>query len=305
MAGSRAPARTRPGGQPSASAGAHGQAGRTATVIGIVLAALAAAGLGYLALRDESRPKAASASSPMVGGDLHAAAVIDGRRFGSGHEGAGYSDQDGSWQPIASLAGKDGMGWASVPGRILVGGHEGLYASTDGGVSFSTAATDLPVTDVHALGAAGNEVYLASPQGGLFVSSDGGTSFEHRSDVGASFMGSMIVDPDDPEHVLAPDMSNGVVESTDGGASWRSLGGPAGIMSVSWDPRDHSRIFAIGMAGASLSDNGGQSWQPLAVPTATMAGTIDGQGRLLAATLSGDRAEMYVSADGGNTWTHV
>lgn len=303
MAGSKAPTSTRPHGRPAGSGSRDGSARRT-VVIGIITAGLAVAGMVYLGVRDEG-PSAATTSSPVVGGDLHAAAVVDGRRFVSGHEGAGYSDQNGSWQPIPTLEDKDAMGWASGAGQILVGGHGGLYASTDDGATFAAVDTNLPVSDVHALGAAGDTVYLASPQGGLFVSADGGQTFDHRSDVGGSFMGSMVVDPDDPDHVLAPDMTNGVVETTDGGVSWRSLGGPAGTMSVSWDPRDQSRIFAIGMDAAALSDDGGQTWQVVNVPAMTMAGTVDEQGRLIAAALAGDRAELYLSPDDGDTWTRI
>lgn len=273
-------------------------------LVSAAVAAVVVAGVAFMALREDDSPQAIS-DSPVVGGDLHAVTVIDGRRFVSGHQGAAYSDTAGRWHSIPGLSGKDGMGWAAVPGTVLVGGHEGLYASTDGGATFTATETDLPVSDVHALGAAGQTVYLASPQGGLFVSTDGTATFEQRSDVGGSFMGTMLVDPDDPQHVIAPDMSYGVVETRDGGATWRALGGPAGAMSISWNSDDREQLVATGMDGSAISADAGHSWQPLDVPTGTMATTFGDDGRLLAAVLDGTRAEIYQRTAAGDTWARV
>lgn len=278
---------------------------RLLSLASAAVAAAVVAVVALVALRDGSDSTTPASDSPVVGGDLHAVAVIHGRRFVSGHQGAAYSDSDGSWQSIDGLAGKDGMAWANVPGAVLVGGHEGLYVSTDGGSTFTAAQAELPVNDVHALGAAGETVYLASPEGGLFVSTDGAKTFDQRGEVGASFMGTMFVDPEDPQHVIAPDMSYGVVETRDGGATWQSLGGPRGVMSVALNPGNREEIVATGMGGSAVSDDAGQTWQPLEVPTGTAATTYGSHGELIAAVLSGTRAEIYSRVESGDPWTRV
>ena len=248
---------------------------------------------------------AGDGTAAYVGGDLHAAAAFDGRLFVSGHDGAAYSDAAGAWTQIGSLQGKDGMGWATVAGAVLVGGHQGLFRSTDRGASFSPAPGNLPVTDVHALGSAGSTVYLASPQQGLFVSTDAGRNWQPRSSAGQSFMGTMLVDPKDPNHVLAPDMSTGVTETRDGGQSWQPRGGPQGAMSLAWYPTDTRHLLAVGMGGAAESRDGGATWQQLAVPDGTAVVVVETSGALIAAVHTGDKAEMSRSTDGGRNWTRI
>ena len=236
---------------------------------------------------------------------MHAVAVFENRRFVSGHAGAAYSDGDAGWTPVRGLEGKDGMAWANVAGRTLVGGHEGLYVSNDGGVTFANAQVNLPVTDIHALGGSAETVYLATPQAGLFVSTDAGMTFTHRGDAGRSFMGTILVDPAKPEHAVAPDMAGEVTETLDGGRTWRSLGGPRGAMSVAWEIRNRARLVAAGADGVMLSTDAGQSWQCINAPTTAAVVAFDAQGRLLAATLVGDRAQLHRSADSGATWSAI
>ncbi|MGC4939925.1 WD40/YVTN/BNR-like repeat-containing protein [Kribbella sp. DT2] len=254
----------------------------------------------------KEEPVAVNASASIaVGGDLHAVVTLGSRRFVSGHDGAGFSDVYRSWQAIPTLGGKDAMGWAAVPGRILVGGHEGLYLSTDEGRSFEAADTNLPVTDVHALGAAKNTVYAASPQSGLFRSDDSGNTFVRVSDTAASFMGTIAVDPGDPEHLLAPDMRAGVAQSKDGGRTWTALGGPEGTMSVAWNPKDLRQIAAVGMDGLMVSRDGGVTWAKLDTEGPASAVAFDGKGNLLLAVLDGARAEVYVADGLTAPWTRI
>ncbi|TDC35018.1 hypothetical protein E1261_02240 [Kribbella albertanoniae] len=272
----------------------------------LVTVGVVVAGVASWRGRDQdpaSGPGAVAAGEALVGGDLHAVMVAGDRRFVSGHAGAAYSDGAGAWTAVRGLEGKDAMAWASVAGRILVGGHEGLYVSTDTGATFAAAPVDLPVTDVHSLGGTGSTVYLASPQAGMFVSTDAGKTFIQRSVVGRSFMGTILVDAINPDHAIAPDMGGTVVETRDGGRNWQSLGGPRGAMSVAWDPDDHARMAAVGADGLMVSTDAGRSWQKIDAPAGTAAAAFDKQGRLLAATLTGDRAQLQSSTDSGSTWT--
>lgn len=299
---------TRP--RPATAPGAAPRANRHVPLLPTVLAVgLIAVGIGIGIWRSSgddtnAGPPAVAAGKPVVGGDLHAVTVAGGRRFVSGHGGAAYSDgDDDEWTAVRGLEDKDGMAWAVLSDRVLVGGHEGLYVSTDNGATFSAAKIDLPVTDVHALGGSEQTVYLASPGAGMFKSTDAGLTFAPIGEAGRSFMGTILVDPDNPDHAIAPDMASGVAETTDGGRSWRSLGGPQGTMSVGWDLRNRARLVAVGMGGVALSNDGGRSWQQVKAPAGTAAATFDGEGRLLAAILVGDRARVERSTDSGTTWS--
>lgn len=244
-----------------------------------------------------SRPDASDRTGgPRVGGDLHAVGQFGDRLFVSGHRGAGFRATPGGWTQIDSLDDKDVMAWTASGQTVLAGGHAGLYSSTDDGTTFSQVAR-LPVSDVHALGASDQRVYLASPEAGVLVSNDGGTTFDQVSSMGQDFMGAIWIDPADPDTAIAPSMQAGAVRSTDGGLTWDPLGSSSGSMSIAVDSGGQ-RIVAIGMAGAEQSTDGGGTWSPVGVPDGTSAAAYTAQGDLVVAVLSGDRAEVYQSVAG-------
>jgi hypothetical protein len=253
-----------------------------------------------------------SPTRPFVGGDLHSLVVDPAnptRMFVGGHHGvASSTDRGKTWRPVDSLEGADAMGWAFSDERVLVGGHPGLFVSEAGGGSFEQRNDGLPATDIHALGAGDEVIYAASPQLGVFASLDGGQTWEVRTqEVGHSFMGGILVDPKDPNHVVAPDMSAGAVESTDGGRTWRALGGAGGAMWVSWDPGDTGHIVVSAMDQAAVTTDGGRTWQPLEVPDGASLVEMDPDDprTLYAGVHEGDAAVVWVSRDGGRTWTRT
>lgn len=269
-------------------------------------AALIAGGI-YLAAQDGESGGTDSAR-PYVGGDLHTITAIEGRLYVGGHDGVAVSTDEGqTWRSVSSLQGADAMGWAQTSRALLVGGHPGLFTSTDNGTTFTKTAGDSQVGDVHALGAAGDTAYLASPQAGLLTSDDGGATWTLRnSAVGQTFMGTILVDPSDPQHVIAPDMQNGLVTSSDGGSTWTVLGGPSGAMSVAWDPTDTQRLIAVGMDGGALTSDGASTWADLQLPGGTTAATFSEDGTTLyAAALDGDTARVFSSTDKGQTWNEL
>ena len=262
----------------------------------LIVAALVIAVGTYLNQRADGDP--GGGSRPVVGGDLHAVGEAGDRLLVGGHGGAGYRDPAGGWTQIESLDNKDVMGWAESGGTVLAGGHEGLYASTDGGSTFEQAA-GLPVSDVHGLGASGSVVYVASPQAGMLVSTDGGKTFEQRSSQGMDFMGTIWVDPSNPDVAIAPSMQNGAVRTTDGGRSWAAMGSGVGSMSVAVSKGGQS-LFVIGMGDAQVSADGGASWKSAKIPEGTGAAFYTADGKLVVGALDGDRAVVYEQA--GSEW---
>jgi photosystem II stability/assembly factor-like uncharacterized protein len=283
----------------------RGRAGSSAW-IGIAAAgAVALAAFFLIRGGGESSP-----TRPFVGGDLHSL-VVDPERssrlFVGGHHGVASSTNGAkTWRSVDSLEGADAMGWAFSGQRVLVGGHPGLFISEDGGKSFEHRNEGLPATDIHALGTAGEVIYAASPQLGVFASLDGARTWEVRTqDVGHSFMGRILVDPKDPDHLVAPDMQAGAVETTDGGRTWRALGGAPGAMWVSWDPDDTLHIVVSAMDQAAVTTDGGATWKPLDVPDGASLVEMDSHSpeTLYAGVHEGDAAVVWVSRDGGATWT--
>lgn len=286
---------------------------RTAWVLGIAAAAVAVlvavvmAGRGGGGGGADNRDVAASGS--FVGGELHSLVgdpTRPERLFVGGHEAAAVSVDSGrTWAQISSLRNADAMGWAVLGDAVWMGGHPGLRRSVDGGRTFASPGTELDETDVHALGGGGGVLYAASPARGLLASADEGRSWEVRSaQSGRAFMGGILVDPGDAAHLVAPDMQSGVMESTDGGRTWRPLASP-GIgmtMSVAAVGGDLARLVVAGGGQAARSDDGGRTWTPLDAPEGTMVIAASTAETLYAASLDGDVAKVASSTDGGATW---
>lgn len=292
--------RARQGSKPSAPAPRPaGNLNARLLAIAVVIAALVAGIAYWLTSRNDD---AATSGTVRVGGDLHALAWMGDKLYVGGHQGAGALT-NGAWAQIDTLDDIDAMSFGSTGSSIFAGGHAGLFVSTDGGVTFAPASTDLPVTDIHALGAESKVVYLASPQAGTFRSTDGGKTFTRVSSTGQSFMGNIEIDPANPDHALAPDMMSGVAETTDGGTTWHALGGPGGSMAVAWDPTDPTDIVALGMNGAQRSSDGGKTWTDLILPSGATAAAFGRDGRLYAAVLKSDHAEVFEQS--GDSWTPV
>lgn len=240
-----------------------------------------------------------------VGDHLHTMSILGHRFFVTGHDGAGMSNNGGSsWTSMPSLNGADVMSWTTSSKTILAGGHNGLFKSTNNGVSFKKMKFYGSTSDVHAIGASGKIVYLGSPQVGLLMSTDGGTTWKMRnSKVGQNYMGSMLVDPKNPKRIIAPDMSAGLAMSTDGGLTWSSLGGPGGPMAVAWNPKNIKVIAAIGMMSGGISTDAGKTWKDLRLPSGAAAIDFSSDGKkMYVGVLVGTKAQLYTSVNQGKSW---
>jgi photosystem II stability/assembly factor-like uncharacterized protein len=154
-------------------------------------------------------------------------------------------------------------------------------------------------------------IYVGTIPGGLFVSDDGGERFElnrplwsHESRGGDLFTGegtgktdwfgtpaseggefapgihSIVVDPRDPDRVLIAVSTAGVLETTDGGKSWR--GRNAGMLNdylpdpaAEWGHDPHFITMSAGQpdhvwqqnhAGVFYSDDGAATWRKVSDP---------------------------------------
>jgi photosystem II stability/assembly factor-like uncharacterized protein len=276
-----------------------------------VIAAIVAIAFFALLNRGEQRPTEA-VSLPVVGADLHSL-VVDpqdpSRLFIGSHSGVSVSTDAGkTWRVVQSLNGADAMGWAFTDDAIFMGGHPGISVSTDTGKTFESRNEGLPSTDVHALGAGGETIYAGLAGIGTFASTDGGQSWEARSEeVGGAFMGRILVDPADDQHLVAPDMEGGAVESSDGGRSWQVLGGVRGALWVTWDESDTDHIIVATQGSAAETTDGGQTWDAFDVPdgASIVEFSPDDPETLYAAVLEDPNARVFISRDGGGQWEQL
>lgn len=274
----------------------------------VFLGALALVALGVFLLNRGGSEEGSASATAFTGGDFHSL-VADpskpGRIYAGGHQAVALSVNGGrTWEEVESLEGADAMGWGFTETAVFLAGHPGLNVSKDGGQAFGQANQGLPATDLHSFGAAGEVLYAGSPAG-LLASTDGGASWQVRNrSASQSYMGRILVNPAEPDHLVAPDMSSGVVESRDGGRSWRSLGGLDGAAWVSWDPANPARIVATGGGRAVRTEDGGRTWTILELPSGASIVEVDPNDAqaLYAGVHDGERVTVYVSKDGGGSW---
>jgi photosystem II stability/assembly factor-like uncharacterized protein len=215
-----------------------------------------------------------------------------------------------------------------------------------------------------AFGPAGR-VYVGTIPGGLFVSSDGGESFElnrplwnHESRGGdlsdggkgtglthwfgtpaseggdfAPGIHSIVVDPRNPDRMLVAVSTAGVLETTDGGKSWR--GANKGMTNdylpdpnAEWGhdahyvelcPGQPDHIWQQNHAGVFYSSDGARNWQKVSRPDQGVhfgfpvaADQQDGRTAWLLPARS-DQARMAIDGglfvarteDGGQSWTQL
>jgi hypothetical protein len=204
---------------------------------------------------------------------------------------------------------QDTMGFAVVgPDRFIGSGHPdlrddlppllGLIESSDAGRSWDSVSL-LGEADFHALRVRGSRIVGYDATGGrVMVSSDAGRRW--RSSSPPSALADVVVDPADPDHLVAASEA-GLIASPDAGSSWSPLGGIAGVaIALAWPAPD--ALYALAPDGAvSLSADGGESWTPRGnlpgEPAAVTALDVDS---LIVALHDGT---FVSSSDGGRSWS--
>ncbi len=212
------------------------------------------------------------------------------------------------------------MGYSQAdPSRIYLGAYEDLWASGDGGLTWSSIHPNTPqgiiFTDVavHPLSA---DVILAGARGsikGVFRSNDGGTSWGRVDS--ALHVTSIEWDPRDPDLVIAVGTTDNfktrILRSADGGLTWTLLD----------QPKIRGPVEFVGLPNAAVAQgvalpdgngafyatlNGGLNWHlvkeftsPGGKIMAWDATFFQGAGVLAVAL---DRNGVFCSIDNGTTW---
>ncbi|MFF8261299.1 RICIN domain-containing protein [Streptomyces virginiae] len=174
------------------------------------------------------------------------------------------TDKGASWSKVSGL----GTGAVVVADRSsaktfysLAGGT--LYASTDGGATFTARAANLPAGRLTAVPGIAGDLWIADGARGLLHSTDGGRSFTTLQTVrSASALGFGKAAPGGAYQALyligtVKDVT-GVFRSTDKGATWLRVnddahqwGSIGGVGVIAGDPDTYGRVY-VGTNGRGL-----------------------------------------------------
>lgn len=141
----------------------------------------------------------------------------------------------------------------------------GVYKSTDGGVNWTEANGDLPVTvkgrNITCLAVSHQDpdvVYAGLRQGGIYKTTDGGVHWAHVTDqpannwtdiwpVGAPVprdsILSLAIHPDDADTVYAGTNLFGLYRTTDGGTGWTQIVNESDLIAQATE--DHAHVFSV------------------------------------------------------------
>jgi hypothetical protein len=199
-----------------------------------------------------------------------------------------------------------GLGVNPADGTLFVAAHTGLFSSPEG--SSSAERVDDQYQDTMGFTVVGPDHFLGSghpapgenrPSSlGLIESTDGGRSWEEVSLAGEADF-----------HVLrfAHDRVYGfnaldgrLMLSDDGGETWTEREPPGPLLDLAIDPEDRERLVAATEDGLAISEDDGQSWEPLSDELGLLAWPEPG--RLFLVNGGG---EIQASRDAGKRWASV
>jgi photosystem II stability/assembly factor-like uncharacterized protein len=195
--------------------------------------------------------------------------------------------------------------------RILAGTSQGLYASSNGGQSWSILSADLAQMQVYSILASPSDptLLLAGTNDGVFRSLNGGSAWGAvNANMRDVTVRSLVLDRWKPSQIYAA-TSSGLFKSFDSGMTWRlvssQLSGSTLTCVVQYPVASRpDTLYAGTTTGVFRSFDGGSTWSVLGAAGSAQGGVlalwIDEFDPMLVTVL--DRQGVDVSKDGGETW---
>ena len=190
---------------------------------------------------------------------------------------------------------------ADDPNTLLLGTHDGLYRSSDGGRTWAEAG--LTGDDAMHMARAGGVVWVAG-HNVLERSTDGGRSWTtvRARGLGSRDIHGFAVDVDDDRTLYAAVAGHGLYRSRDGGESFARVSRSVGRNSAALGVTAGGRILVAELErGLLASDDDGRNWKRL-LPRAPAGLAVNPREPRYA--LATERA-ILASSDAGESWTGV
>jgi hypothetical protein len=161
------------------------------------------------------------------------------------------------------------------PDRIYVGTGNGLYMSTDGGISFvrtfaGMSAANRGIAAIVVDPTDPDRIFLGTTRG-LFVSTDRGDNWAVHTRASGMRVQAIAIDPTDPNYIYVA-TSGGLFRSTDGGenflpAFFSAVRNQNNIGWVEIDPFDPNTVYLATRDGVVMSDDARRArtdgWRPI------------------------------------------
>jgi hypothetical protein len=213
------------------------------------------------------------------------------------------ADNGTAWTQISSAdSDVDILSIVMLPNDILAGTWNGFYRSTSGGASwYAVTPTGIPEdTAIWSIAMIGSTLF-AGARGAVYRSSDNGATWtEAKTGIPVDARITSIVASGDA--IFAGSDSNGVFITTNFGTSWTAVNSGLADRHISQLTAMGTGLFAVTLNGVFVFDDDDASWAANSSSLENINCLVVGDSQLFAGT---DGSGVYVSADGGATWTSV
>jgi len=259
--------------------------------------------------------------------------ATDPQRSGPQPQIAGIKPSGWTWLGPGNIGGRVRaiVAHPIVPGTLWAGGVDGgVWKTVDGGASWFPQDDFMANLAVCSLALDPNNpevLYAGTGEGfnngdavqgaGIFKSVDGGTNWTLTTPTNTAnfqFVNRLAISPNNSSNLLAATRT-GIFRTRNGGTSWTrqlNLNNGIGILDVQFHPTDDTQCIAGGYTNAYFSTNGGGNWV-LATGIPAPTNSSDSARVELAyapsspttvyASVDRSYGEIYVSTDGGQTYT--
>jgi hypothetical protein len=186
------------------------------------------------------------------------------------------------WRLIGPFRGGKATMASGVPGNPAVyyfgTAGSGVWKTVDGGQVWTCVSDSIRLTTIGAVAVAPSRpetVYVgaagAGPSAGLYRSTDGGAHWDFVTLQGHAVT-SIVIDPHNPDLVMAAAGDTGVMRTTDGGKTWKSAlpDAEVGAVWLVFDPDNPNNVYAgtrpAGGGGRGGGGGGGRGAPPVMTP---------------------------------------
>lgn len=236
-------------------------------------------------------------------GDEEQGELFVGEGFSAGlsrgiNWGQDWTDLDDTFP---SLFVRDLLVWPGEPNRLFAAAWNNVYASTDGGQTWSSQGLSDRNIAIQ-MSSADTGIVYAAGRGGVYVTHDSGETWAGPDPTVGGYVTALAVDPRNGWHALAS-AGGSLFETNDGGAQWESLASLSCI-ALAFHLYEPSLIYVgTDSQGVYLSNDGGETFDQVSngLPNLTVnaiASDPDDPGVIWAGTADG----VYKSLDFGATW---
>lgn len=188
-----------------------------------------------------------------------------------------------------------------LPGTTSV---QGVYASSNGGSSWSLSLGGVPALDVAINPSNDAQVYETNESGIDSLGLSGWSSLP--SSLPSPYV--MRVDPNNGSNLFVGTYFNGLYQSADGGSTWTldNTGAASYITSIAFDPTNSQNIYVSSINwGVLASTDSGSTWNAVnaGIQNVQINNMLMGNDGIIYIGTNGQG--VYKSADGGMNWTLV